>query len=472
MRRLASGNPQLDQVLGGGFPEHSTTLVMGLPGTGKTILAQSIAFEVATTARPALILSTVSEPLDRMLRYVQEFTFFDAAKVGDAILYEDLNEILRTSGTADAVRHIIELLKEHRPAVLVIDSFKALHSFSDDERSFRTSLAELSGVLATAATSTFLIGEYEADEVPQLPEFAVADAIVELVLKKVGVRDERFLRVIKLRGSSYLSGEHAFRLSPRGMTLFPRLQAPTAPVDYLLTGARLATGVQPLDTMLHDGLWQGSSTLVLGPAGSGKTLLGLHFIFKGIEMGERGLIATMQENPTQLQRIVAGFGWDLTEAIKSKALELMYVSPVDLYIDEFVSRVAEAMAGKTRLLIDSLNDLERATSDEARFKDFMYSLNQTMSVAGVSTVMTEEVADLFNTARLSQHGISHISDNVILLSYLRDAATIRRTITVIKTRASEHQPDVREFVISPAGLEIGQAFGAAVDEGPQGRLRV
>ena len=212
MERMSSGSEALDLILGGGYHLNSTNLIMGMPGTGKTVLAESIAFHNATADRPALFLSTVSEPLDRMLRYVQAFRFFDIDKVGEALIYEDLSETLRTQGLQPTIDHIVDLIKEHRPGILVVDSFKALHSFSSSQTEFRSALSLLAGVLSSLAITSFFVGEYAADEISVLPEFAVVDSIVELVLKKQGTSDVRYLRVTKLRGSAFAVGEHAFRI--------------------------------------------------------------------------------------------------------------------------------------------------------------------------------------------------------------------------------------------------------------------
>jgi circadian clock protein KaiC len=466
MERIDSGNPGLDAILGGGYVANSTNLIMGMPGTGKTVLAQSILFHAATPERPALFLSTVSEPLDRMLRYVQQFEFFDPDKVGGSLLYEDLSETLRSRDLAASVHHIVDLIKELRPALLVIDSFKALHSFSSSPQEFRTVLSVLTAVLSSLAITSFWVGEYGADEVAVLPEFAVADSVVELVLKKTGTGDVRYLRVTKLRGSTYAGGEHAFRIGAGGLRLFPRLVTPEEPVSYELAALRSSTGVEALDEMLSDGLWKGSSTIVFGPPGSGKTLLGLHFVFRGIERGEKGLIATMQENPTQLQRIVHGFGWDLQEAIDSGMLTLLYRSPVGAYIDEIVAQVSETAVrgGVQRVLIDSVTDLA-ASSDEDRFRDFMYSLTQLLAVNGISALLTHETNDLFSTTVYSRYGISHMSDNVVLLSYVRRRAEIARAIAVIKTRASDHDSHTREFVITPRGITVGETFDWPAQDG-------
>jgi circadian clock protein KaiC len=467
VNRISSGNVELDRVLGGGFPPNSINLVMGMPGTGKTVLAQHLAFSNATPEARVLYFSTVSEPLDKILRYVQGFSFFDPEKIGDSVIYADLSETLRSEGLAAAIDVIVDDIKEHGPRFLVVDSFKALHSFADDEREFRSCLTKLTAALSSLAVTSFLVGEYSAGEAAKHSEFAVVDGVLELVLQKVGVRDIRYLRVTKLRGSDFMSGEHAFRISADGLAVFPRVAAPSSPVPYEVAATRMKTGVDALDAMVDEGYWKGGSTVVFGPPGSGKTLLGLHFVFKGIEMGEPGVIATLQENPTQLRRVVAGFGWDLEEAIDSGMLRLHYVSPVGVYLDEFVHQVAAiAQAeGSQRVLIDSINDLQMSSPDTERFRDYLYSLTQSMSSASISLFMTQEVRDLFATTVLSEYGVSHMSDNVLLINYVHEGADIVRTLAVIKTRGSRHDSRVRRFTIDSEGIRIGDPI--AIDSSGQ-----
>ncbi|HSK46969.1 MAG TPA: ATPase domain-containing protein, partial [Coriobacteriia bacterium] len=339
MNRISSGSEALDLILGGGFPENSINIIMGLPGTGKTILAEKVIFSNASAERPALYLSTISEPLDKMLRYLQEFDYFDPDMIGEAVVYEDLSHVLRSQGLEGLVSEVISLVKEQRPSFLVIDSFKALHPFAASRGEFRQRMTDLMTALSSLAITTFLVGEYSSDEVSSLPEFAIADGVLELVLQKVGVKDARYLRVMKERGSDFFSGEHAFKITVSGLEVFPRVVTPPTAIAYTVDHERMKTGVEVLDTMVADGFWKGATTVTFGPPGSGKTLLGLHFIFKGIEKGQKALVATMQENPTRLARIAAGFGWDLQGAVDSGMLTLFYVSPVDIYIDEFVHKV-------------------------------------------------------------------------------------------------------------------------------------
>ena len=336
----------------------------------------------------------------------------------------------------------------------MIDSFKALHAFADNSGDFRRFLHELTGRLSAYPAASLWLGEYEEAEVGSLPEFAVADAIVDLAAERVGQREIRYLQVRKLRGSGFRSGRHAYRLSSSGVHVFPRLADIPDATGYELSGMRASSGILALDELLEDGYWAGSSTLIAGPSGSGKTLMGLHFIFNGAQQGESGIIATLQENNTQLQRIAAGFGWSLTEP----GVEVMYRSPVDIYIDEWVDDLLRAVErnGATRVLIDSLGDLRLAAPDETRFREFVYSLVQRFSRQGVSTLMTLEVPDLFGSGRLSDGAISHLSDNVVLLRYVQEQASISRAISVIKTRASHHQPSTCRFEIGPGGITLAE----------------
>jgi circadian clock protein KaiC len=464
--RVASGSQRLDAILGGGFPAHGINLVVGPPGSGKTVLAQQYVFHNATPERPAIYLTTVSEPLEKVLRYGQTLAFFDASTVGRAVHYEDVGGLLGAQGLTAVLERVDALLRERRPAMIVIDSFKALNPYATDQGGFRRFLHSLAGRLSAFPVTSLWLGEYDSTELSTAPEFAVADAIVRLSSDRVGQRELRVLEVLKLRGSGFLSGRHAYRLSEAGLDVFPRLADPIDAAAYSMATERVSSGIPALDAMLEDGYWPGAATLVAGPTGSGKTLMGLHFIVSGARRGEPGVIATLQENPTQLQRIAQGFGWLLAEP----GIELLCRSPVDLYIDQWVYELLAAIerTGARRVLIDSLGDLVFAAGDETRYREYLYSLVQRCSRLGVSLLMTFELPDLFQVTRLSELGVSHVSDNVVLLQYLRQPAVLRRTLTVVKTRASLHQPQIREFTITPEGITLEDEI--PTDTATQARL--
>ena len=451
--RLPSGSTRLDAVLGGGLPLNSIILVTGSPGTGKTILAQQYLFHNASADRPALYLSTVSEPLEKILRHGQSLDYFDASALGTSVIYEDLGQTLNDEGLPGVLNRITELIKQRRPGLMVIDSFKALQDYAPDGKALRRFLHDLAGRLSAMPITSFWIGEYDATHATDAPEFAVADAILSLSTDRTAERDTRVFQVLKLRGSAFLTGKHTYRLSTRGLDAFPRL---ADPIDLDSSGQpseRMSSGVPALDQMLSDGYWRGASTLIAGPSGVGKTLLAMHFVFAGAQRGETGVIATFQENPVQLERILNGFSWSL----KDPGIELMYRSPVDLYLDEWVYDFLDIVerTGASRVAIDSLGDLRAACGDELRFREYIYSLLQRCARANISLMMTQEVPDLFGVTRLSGYGISHLSDNVILLQFLRGESELKRAITVLKTRGSAHEQHLRQCNISAAGISLG-----------------
>jgi circadian clock protein KaiC len=454
--RILSGSDRLDAVLGGGLQLNGITLLIGQPGAGKTILAQQYLFHNATRERPALYLSTVSEPLEKILRYGQSLEFFDPSVLGTSVAYEDLGLVLNDGGLPAILDRITELLKHRRPGLMVIDSFKALAVYADDAEAFRRFLHDLAGRLSALPLTSFWVGEYDGADASDAPEFAVADAILSLSTDRTAEREMRVLQVLKLRGSSFLTGKHAYRLSTRGLEIFPRLADPIDRGDYTGSSERMSSGVPPLDAMLSDGYWRGASTLLAGPSGVGKTLLGLHFVFAGAQHGETGLIATFQENPVQLERILQGFGWSL----KDRSIELMYRPPVDLYLDEWVHDFLDTLhrTKAKRVTIDSLGDLRAACGDELRLREYIYSLLQRCARANISVMMTQEVPELFGVTRLSEYGVSHVSDNVVLLQFLRGDSELKRAITVLKTRGSAHQQHTRQFDITADGITLGDRF--------------
>ena len=221
--RVSGGSQRLNDMLGGGLPGNGINLIIGLPGSGKTILAQQYAFHNATPERPAIYLSTVSEPLEKILRYGQTLSFFDQRAVGTAVFYEDLGGTVNDEGLPGVLERISELLKERRPGMIIIDSFKALHPYARRDEDFRRFLHELAGRLSAFPVTSFWVGEYGHDEIAGSAEFAVADSILSLSVERAGGRELRVFQVLKLRGSDFLSGKHAYRLSGDGVRVLPSI---------------------------------------------------------------------------------------------------------------------------------------------------------------------------------------------------------------------------------------------------------
>jgi circadian clock protein KaiC len=457
--RVSSGEPTIDAVLGGGLPANTITLLAGAPGSGKTMLAQQYAFAAGTVDRPALLLTTLNEPLDKVVRFGQTLTFFDSEAVGSRVLYESLADIVATEGLAGVIDRIMVLLSTLRPGLLVIDSFRALSAFST-EPEYRRFVSELGQRLNATAVTTIWAGEYQSD-VLAAPEAAVADAIVLLRSERVGPRRLRTVEVLKLRGSGFLAGEHGYRLGPDGLKVFVRVADPVDSEPTRRQQPRISIGQDALDEMIGGGVWPGTSTLVIGASGTGKTILALDFLGRGAAAGHSALFATLQESRTQIGRVLWGSGRDRFE----EKLHFHHRSPVDIDIDEWVGELFEVIAQRkvTLLAIDSVTDLRLASRDDKRFEEYAYSLVQRLSQRGVTTLMTIEAPPSIGVTQLTSSALSSIADNIILLGYRVHDNKIGRAIHVLKSRASAHDATVREMTIGDAGPVIGESLDLPVD---------
>ena len=454
MERLASGNAQLDAILGGGFPRHSANILMGLPGSGKTILAEQIAFANGTAERPALYLTTISEPIAKVLGYLQELSFADVDRIGTEVLYQSLGEVLRKGPALG--EHVARLIETHRPRVVVIDSFKAIMEIAGDVAAWRNTVFELAGLLAAFDVTAFWVGEYDRSMVARLPEFAVADGILDLRRVQSGTRDTRFLHVLKLRGSDFRDGEHAFTISRHGLEVYPRLVGPAVAPSYRPIDERLQTGISGLDAMIESGWLRGTSTLVAGPSGAGKTMLGLHFLRHGALAGEPGLLVNFQESPTQLARAMLSLGWDLDELLRPDRLDVLYTSPVELHMDTIVQEVIRRLEANRvrRVVIDALGDLEKAAADERRFSDYIYALTQELAARKItSLLLLEAPGDLIAGQLQTGKDVSYMSDNILVVSMDLEGE-LRRTVRILKTRGSAHDGTRHVLRIGPHGMLV------------------
>ena len=459
MTRMSTGIDALDAILGGGFPSGSCVVIGGAPGSGKTILAQQICFANASPERRAIYYTTLSEPHSKLVEHLEAFSFFDGAKVGEAVEFHALAALAGQDGDVHMSAVSSEVVRqafETRPSVIVIDSSKALHEAEGP--GFRRSVYELASRVAHTDAVLILVGEYDADDMRVAAEFAVADSILMLTNTSSGMQDRRWLRVAKLRGSDYLSGRHSFTIGGSGIELYPRVES-SLPDPVPVSDERLLSGVGGLDQMMKGGLPAGSATILAGPSGAGKTVMSLQFIAQGFKAHEPCVYVSFQESFPQLQSKARHFGWDLDKEIAAGSLVVLSVQPIELGLDAIATRIRKAVTaiGARRVVIDSISELQRA-DDSGRFADYLWALVHAIRRNGATAVLTSETSAFFGPAFELAHGLSYIADNIVLLRYTEWESEIHRALVIVKMRDSDHTKSLVEFEITDRGAGVKGKF--------------
>jgi circadian clock protein KaiC len=460
VERLATGSPDLDRILGGGIPARSINLIAGDPGTGKTLFALQTLFHLARQGRRGVYLTTLSEPAMKLLAYMQQFSFFDEALMNRAVVFADIGAAIRGAADETILTEIIARVERDEPALVVIDSFKAVREMVPSP-AVRGFVYDLAVHLAGWGAASLLVGEYSEAEIAVNSEFAIADGIIRLINRHQELTSVREVEVLKLRGADYATGRHFFEISGDGLTFFPRVRGPdAADGEASAPGDRVPTGVAGLDTMLGGGLPGSSATIVQGATGTGKTLLAMHFLLEGARRGEPGIHFSMEETGQQLRGIAQGFGWDLAALEARKLLTVQYVSPVELSTDAFLHRARKQVQelGAKRAVLDSLTSMALGVVSERRFTELVYAMTKHFRALGVTLQMNMEIAELLGSAQISGYGVSFAADNVIQLRYVEVEGGLDRAIFVLKARGVQHASDVRAMTLGRGGITVGSRF--------------
>jgi circadian clock protein KaiC len=467
VNRLATGIPGLDLVLNGGLELGAVVIMAGAPGTGKTILAQQMCFANATAEHKCVYYTTVSEPHTKLVRHLEQFSFFHPGALGARVEHIHLGDFLadgRTDGLAAMVAEIVRKTLDEQPALVVIDSVKMLRDFAD-ERQLRLALYDLTGRISQAGTVMLLLGEYTPEELGSSTEFSIADGIIQLEHQTREPVDRRCLRVVKMRGGSQRPGKHTFQIGPAGVEVFPRIET-LIPARVTTVSGRSRSGIPGLDELMGGGAASGDATLVMGSSGVGKTIFGLRWAAEGLEQGGRCLYVTFQDTAPQLTGMAASFGWDLESACTSGHLVISHVPMGELDLDVLASVVRGELAEHPvrRIVIDSLAELVFAAREWERFPAYMRSLVGLIRAAGSSLLVTSETSSHGLTAQ-SPDPLMFLFDNVIDLRYIEEGSKVGRALNVVKMRKSWHAMTLNSYTITDQGVTVGDNL-----EGVTGRL--
>lgn len=456
MDKLKTGIKNLDHILDGGIPVYSLNIVSGSPGSGKTIFVQNIIFNNARAGLKSLYLTTVAESQFKMVRHLQDFAFFSDDLLGDKVIYGDLGTVLRNQGTDKGLGYLTEMIRQHRPDIVAIDSFKAIREFFSDERAFKTFVFDLAATLSIWEITVFLIGEYEEQELTHLSEFAVTDGIFHLYGQEEKRFQKRYLRILKMRGTSFEPGEHLFQISHAGIEVYPRMRPEGKELQYEVRPGRKGFGIASLDEMLCGGLTEGTITLISGGTGTGKTTFALKFLLDGAEKGEKGLFLSFEEPVAQVRETARHLGWEIDKYLGDGRLEIKFISPIELDVDKHAFEILDLVREQRidRFVIDSISSFQRSVSDIQKYEDYLWAIGQQLKSQHITTIFTVLNQNPFSPMVITEAQISLLTDNIIILRHVEDHSNIKKVLGVLKARGSDHDKALREYEITPKGIKI------------------
>lgn len=472
MTRLPTGMEGLDAILGGGLFVGGNYLIEGPPGAGKTILGNQLCFNHAATGGRTIYLSLLAETNSRLLAELEPFAFYRPEWVGDAIYYLHGYATLEREGREGLLKLIRQEVRSRRATMLVLDGSSVIEQVLSALEWMRL----LQGLYVSAEITrcTTLLLTQSAPGGTFLAEEALVEGIIDLALPRYDMRSARVLTVRKLRGSAFLEGQHHYEITEAGVVVHPRTEAllsarPVAAATSDQVPApvgRANTGIARLDAMMRGGLPVGSTTLLLGAAGTGKTLLGSHFLLAGTAQGEHGLYFGFQETPFRLERKLARFGFDATRARVEGLLELIWHSPVQDILDLLAERLLEAVERRRvrRLFIDGLAGFQRTVASQERLELFLIALLTRLRELEVTVVCSMELAALFSPVLELPAPVSVIADgvdNLIFLRYVELQSQLYRLLSILKMRESGYDTAIREFRITDQGLDLAPTFDSA-----------
>lgn len=462
IKLLPTGVRGLDEILGGGLPEFSFNIIAGAPGGGKTTLAHQIVFANATQKRPALYFTVLGEPPLKMLRYQQQYSFFDETKLDKAIRFINLSDAAASKDLNSVLAEITQQVESTNPGIVVVDSFRSvlrkLPQGGTGEMELQSFIQRLAMLLTNFQATTFLIGEYTESEIRDNPVFTVADGL--LWLSQIAERNSvvRKLQIVKLRGQASVPGLHTIRIGNYGLQAFSRTLGLVSVKDRPHGTKRLSMGIPELDKLMGGGIFEGDSVLIAGPSGTGKSALATQFIAAGLAKGEPGIIAVFEERPVEYTERAKKFGLDLQSPQKSGKLEILYLRPLDLSVDETMQEILDAVkrTGAERLVIDSLVGFEMALAPGFRedFRESLYRMIAALTGAGVTILSTVEIEDSFTSFQFSHYAISFLTDDIVRLRYVEIDGQLRKILVVVKMRGGNHSKDIREYVIDERGVVL------------------
>jgi circadian clock protein KaiC len=463
-RRVPTGSTGLDALLKGGWLHGGTYMVTGAPGTGKTILGNQLCFSHVANGGRAVFVTMLSESHGRMTTHLRRMRFFRHDVIGQSLHYVSGYATLKAEGLEGLAKLLYHAVREHEATVLVVDGLLAAQESASSMQAFREFLHGLGVHNALAGCTTLVLTNRQENAAD--PQFAMVDGVLVLELQQRGLRAVRTVEVTKLRGEAQLLGRHTFDINEQGLSVYPRLESlyPQPPQEELDLERRQGFGLAHLDEMMMGGVRPHSSTLLLGAPGSGKTLLGLHFLESGTRQGEPGLYFGFLETAPRLLAKADGVGLQLRPWVDTGRLVVETRAAVESLPDALVHELLGLVERHRikRLVLDGLESLLQEPLEPRRAQDFITALVNVLRSRGVTSVMTQQTQALFGPwLETRLEGVEAIVDNIVFLRYVELRSQLYRMLSILKMRESDYQSSLREFSISTRGIDVAGTFESA-----------
>jgi circadian clock protein KaiC len=451
---LATGVPGLDTLLAGGLDRPALAVIVGPPGAGKTLLASQILFHAARQGFKSLVVTSYSEGNEQYIQHMRSLAFFDAGLLGDSVQILTLASLLTETDETPAGA-ITQAIRSSGAKLVLLDGFQNANPLLPGEHEVRALLAALAIQIRYLDATILVTIAGEPRDPTMYSEMTVADVAIGLRYTVQGRRHQRLLEVVKLRGRGQQPGLHSYRITSRGMEIFPRIEGLRIAAQRPRTSERAPFHLPELDQLLGGGPNVGTTTLLAGAPSVGKTTLGLHWALGEAAADSVSVFVSFSEQPEQLERKAAAFGLNLRPAIASGAIRVLRFAPTELDPDAVAAALAEELASPSvsRLIIDDISVLLHELGERAR--DYLGALNDLVYATNVTGLFLMEIPP-FEGLRVPQANTSlaALGDALIVVQQYEIADELRRLIAVLRMRLSFFDRTLRELVIDTQGIRI------------------
>ena len=464
---VAAGIAGLDNILGGGFTPNRIYLVEGDPGSGKTTLALQYLLEGRRRGESGMYvsLSETKEELDGVARShgwtLEGIHCHELLPSGESLLPDAQSRLFHPSEVelSDTTRAILGEVERRTPSRVVFDSLSEMRLLAQHPLRYRRQVLALKQFFIGRECTVLLLDDRTStDNDLQLHSLAHGVISLEHVAQEYGA-ERRRLRVMKMRGRPFRGGFHDFIIRTGGLEVFPRLVA--AEHHRLFDGEPLKSGVAELDRLTGGGLPRGTSTLLMGPAGSGKSTIATQYAVYAAERGERSVLFTFDESVATLVTRSEGLGIALRRHVEAKRIRIQQVDPGELSPGEFIHRIRNAVEnegdeGARVVVIDSLNGYLNAMPEERYLTIQLHEMLTYLGQQGVVTLMVVAQRGVLGSGMQTPVDASYLADTVIALRYFEARGALRRAISVVKKRSGAHEDTLREMRLTRGGVALGE----------------